>query len=229
MTSQENCSRVHQSFKSQRKQHVGQQQLVMAIGRRQRISEENRRRLVRAFDDPEQDYFAVADTLGIHPSTARGIIKRYLDEHRIEELPRGGRNNVKVDNDMRQCIEEIINENPMLTLQGINDELQERLPEKPRVNSRTVGKILDGMLYTRKLARRCPAERKRPDVIERRRAYAAWFLEEAIENQVVFVDECGFNIWTARSHGRSTRGDRAYRQVFGQKDPNITITPFALY
>ena len=62
----------------------------MAIRRRQRISEENRRRLVRAFDHPEQDYLAVADTLGIHPSTARGIIKRYLDEHGIEELPRGG-------------------------------------------------------------------------------------------------------------------------------------------
>ncbi len=30
---------------------------------------------------------------------------------------------------MRQCIEEIINQNPMLTLQAINSELQERLPE----------------------------------------------------------------------------------------------------
>ena len=57
----------------------------MAIRRRQRISQENRERLVRAFNDPEQDYLAVADTLGIHPSTARGIIKRYLDENRIEE------------------------------------------------------------------------------------------------------------------------------------------------
>ena len=74
----------------------------------------------------------------------------------------------------------------MLTIQVINDEIQERLPEKPRVNSRTVGKILDGMLYTGKLARRCAAERNRPDVITRRRAYAAWFLEEATEDQVVF-------------------------------------------
>ena len=53
---------------------------------------------------------------------------------------------------------------------------------------------------------------------------AAWFLEEAIENQVVFVDECGFNIWRARNHGRLIRGDRAYWQVFGQKGTNITIT-----
>ncbi len=86
----------------------------MAIRRRQRISQENRERLVRVFNDPEQDYLAVADTLGILPSTARGIIKRCLDENRIEKLPRGERNNLKVDDDMRQCIEDIINENPML-------------------------------------------------------------------------------------------------------------------
>ena len=34
------------------------------------------------------------------------------------------------------------------------------------------------MLYTVKLVRRCPAERNRPDVIQSRRQYAAWFLEE---------------------------------------------------
>lgn len=192
--------------------------------RRQRITLENRERLVRAFNDPQQDYLNIAETLGIHPSTARGIVRRYLEHDRIEELPRGGRNNTKVDREMTLCIEAIINENPMSTLESINEQLRERLPDKPHIHSRTVAKVLDGMLYTRKLARRCPAERNRPDVLERRREYAAWFLEEAVENQVLFVDECGFNIWTSRSHGRARRGDRAYRQVFGQKGPNITIT-----
>ena len=88
----------------------------------------------------------------------------------------------------------ILDENPVLTLDAINTTLQERLPQKPQIHSRTIGKILDGMLYTVKLVRRCPAERNRPDVIQSRRQYAAWFLEEAIRNQVVFVDECGFNI-----------------------------------
>ena len=49
-------------------------------------------------------------------------------------------------------------------------------------------------------------------------------IEEAIRNQVVFPDECGFNIWTARSQGRALRGERAYRQVAGQRGNNITIT-----
>ena len=27
---------------------------------------------------------------------------------------------------------------------------------------------------------------------------------------VFFIDECGYNIWTARSHGRARQGERAY-------------------
>ena len=34
----------------------------MAVRRRQKISHEKRQLLVRAFDDPEQDYLTVADT-----------------------------------------------------------------------------------------------------------------------------------------------------------------------
>ena len=189
----------------------------MAVRRRQKISDEKRQLLVRAIDDPEQDYLTVADTLGVNRSTARGIVKRYLEEGRVEKLPRGGRTNLKVDDEMKQCFEAIVNENPILPLEAINRKLRETLPHKPHVHSRTIGKILDGVLYTLKLVRRCPAQRNRPDVIQRRRKYAAWFLEEAIDHQVVFVYECGFNVWTARSQGRARRGDRAYRQVLWTK------------
>ena len=78
------------------------------------------------------------------------------------------------------------------------------------------------MLYTLKLSRQLPAERNRPEVIQRRQAYAQWFLREANLNHTIFIDECGFNIRTARNHGRSERGDRAYRQVWGQRGRNIT-------
>ena len=37
------------------------------------------------------------------------------------------------------------------------------------------------------------------------------------------VDECGYNIWTARSQGRAIRGERAYRQVCGQRGRNLTV------
>ena len=45
------------------------------------------------------------------------------------------------------------------TLEAINTKLQDRLPEMPTVNVRTIAKHLDDTLYTLKLSRQLPAER----------------------------------------------------------------------
>ena len=63
---------------------------------------------MRGFEDEKEDYLVVTDTLGVNRSTARGIVARYIREGR--ERPREGRNNVRVDEEMRDCLEEIINE-----------------------------------------------------------------------------------------------------------------------
>jgi len=83
---------------------------------------EHRERIIRAFEYEEEDYLLVADTLGVSRSTARRIVARYLREGQIEELPRGGRNNVRVDDETRECLEDIINENCVLTLAQKNRE-----------------------------------------------------------------------------------------------------------
>ena len=62
----------------------------------------------------------LADRLGVNRSTARGIVARYIREGRIRERPRGGRSNVLVDDEMRQCLEDIINEDCVLTLSQKN-------------------------------------------------------------------------------------------------------------
>ena len=95
---------------------------------RNRIPLEQREIIVRAFEDEEGHYLLVADALGVNQSTARGIVARYIREGRIQERPRGGRNNLRVDDEMRDCLEEIINENCSLTLTQINYELRRRLP-----------------------------------------------------------------------------------------------------
>ena len=191
--------------------------------RRNRIPLEHRERIVRAFEDEEEDYLLVADMLGVNRSTARGIVARYIREGRIQERPRGGRNNVRVDDEMRDCLEQIINENCLLTLAQINRELRRRLPVKPEILDRTVARTLDGMMFWVKLARPLPADRNRPDVLNKRVDYATWFMNHALVRHCVFVDECGFNIWTARSHGRARQGERSYRQVYGQRGRNLTV------
>jgi len=119
---------------------------------------------------------------------------------------------------------QIVGENCLLTLSEINRELRRRLPAKPLVHDRTVGKALDGMLIRIKLARPLPADRNRLDVIRRRVEYANWFMTNGILHHCVFIDECGYNIWTARSYGWARIGERAYRHVLGQRGRNVTIT-----
>ena len=113
---------------------------------------------------------------------------------------------------MRECLNDILNENCLLTLAQMNEELRRRLPGKPRIHSRTIARTLEGMLFTLKLARPLPADRNRPDV-----------MAHAVFHHWVFTDECGFNIWTSRSQGRALRGERAYRQVCGQRGRNVTV------
>ena len=65
--------------------------------RRNRVALEHKERIVRAFEDEEEDYLLVADTLAVNRSTTRGIVARYIREGRIRDRPRGGRDNVRVD------------------------------------------------------------------------------------------------------------------------------------
>ena len=140
---------------------------------------------------------------------------RYVRQGRIAERPRGGQNNVRVDEEIKECLSDIVNENCILTLSQINQELRQRLPNKPEIHNRTVSRTSQGMLYRARLARHLPADRNRPHVIHKRYSYASWFMRHAVVNHFVFNDECGYNIWTARNQGRARIKDRAYRQVSG--------------
>ena len=102
----------------------------MAIKIRNRVPNKHRERLVRTFEDEHEDYLLVADTLGVNRSTAKGIIAKYVREGRIRERARGGRNNVKVDEEMKECLCVVISENCLLTLREINQELRRRLQVK---------------------------------------------------------------------------------------------------
>ena len=105
---------------------------------RNHISNEHRHMIVRAIEEEMEDYLLVVDTLGINRSTARGIIATYVREGRNGARPRGDRNNVKVDDDMKDCPNNILK--CMFTLDQINQELRSRCPTKPHVHQRTIAK-----------------------------------------------------------------------------------------
>ena len=107
-------------------------------------------------------------------------------EGRIAERPRGRANHVRVDDEMRNCLNDILNRNCLLTLAQINQELRKLLPRKPTIHDRAVARTLEGMLYRVKLARALRVERNRPDVLQKRVDYAHWFMHHAVVNQSIF-------------------------------------------
>ena len=64
-----------------------------------------------------------------------------------------------VDDEVRQCLQVIINEKCVLTQSQINGELKRRLPAKRLIHDRTVGRNLGRMLFRVKLVRPILADR----------------------------------------------------------------------
>lgn len=190
------------------------------------INVEDKRRLVRAYRNAE-DYQQLAEQLGINKSTARSIVSIAMRKPNPEDITnraRGGATRVKVDDEMRRAVEEIIGENAAITLKNMNIELRRRLPHKPHICDSHLGRVCHGLFFTMKKLEAAPFDRNRDDVKEERHRYATWFLEVANCNpRIVYIDESGFNVWTQRTRGRAPVGQRAVRTVNGQRGENLTI------
>ena len=183
---------------------------------RTRISEADKVRLVRAFNDGG-DYLELARALGIKRGTAWAIVNRAMARDGVVTLPRGGRRRVKVDDDIRRCLAHIVEENPIFTLLQLKAELEAQLPTKPLISTSTIARCLEGQLIVMKKIEDAPRERNSESTKESRKAYAEWLLNIGLQQEIIFIDEAGINLWTRRTRGRAPRGQRAVRVVHGRR------------
>jgi transposase len=166
--------------------------------------------------------------LQLKKTTAYRILTEYRETGRIAPLPRGGRKeaNCKADDEMRQYLVELLERNPLLTLKEMANMLAERYPEKQRVSYKCVDRMLQGMLYTVKLAVKGADVRLKTNSeenVQQRFEYANFMLQLGPRVRTVFLDETGFNLWTRRSQGRAVRGRPVRRSVTTQRGPNVTV------
>ena len=92
------------------------------------------------------------------------------------------------------------------------------------VSTSTIARKLEGQLVTLKKLELVPERRNCLENREARRRHAQW-LQGAHEQgaRFCFVDECGYNLYTARTRGRSVKGLPARKVVENQRTPHITI------
>ena len=112
----------------------------------------DKRRLIGSYSRGE-DYTALADCLGINRNTAYTIVRR----GRYENLPKGGSYNRKIDEEVILGAIDILEGNPLMTLQQVNFALRARLPQKPHFTQQALSRALKGRRITFKIARDCPA------------------------------------------------------------------------
>ena len=99
----------------------------------------------------------------------------------------------------------IVEQHPEFTLDQINSELRTVLPTHAHIGRSTLSNMLHGDLIVMKKLEDAPAQRNSEDVKDGRKEFAEWILQ-AMNKELVFIDEAGINLWTKRTRGRARVG-----------------------
>jgi len=83
--------------------------------------------------------------------------------------------------------------------------------------------MLDGQQITMKKLDDASVERNSLATKEKRREYAAWLAAEGVNQNMVYLDECGFNLHTRRTSGGARVGQRAVRQVAASRGKHLNL------
>lgn len=118
----------------------------------------DRERLIQAYRDGT-DYVAVARQLGVPRTTAWSVIAKWLRTGEETASRRGGNRPRKVDNEMLDFYQLLIDDDPTITLKRLNTIVREAWPDKPVVSTSTISRALHGSLITIKQTRNIPVDR----------------------------------------------------------------------
>ena len=125
---------------------------------------------------------------------------------------------------MLSAVVRYVEEKPTATLQEMRLRLQEAFPDRPRVCCQTISRALDGRLISLKNLKTISTAWNSDHTKTIRMEYGNWMMGRGIQKPcLIFLDEFGFNVWTARTKGRSRIGTRAVRISCNQRGRNLTL------
>lgn len=185
-----------------------------------RISDIDRNRLIDAYLFGK-DYIDLADSLNVNQRSAYRIIQQYKQSGKREALRSGGPPKRKFTLAMVEEVVSFVERKPTATLEEIKRHVMDTY--HITVSTTTITRYLDGELITLKLSRSVPFQWNFDAIKIERSDFAHWMMAEGVMKNLIYTDECGFNVWTARTQGRSLCGTRAVRLVEGQRGQNLTV------
>jgi transposase len=191
---------------------------------RQVISQELKERVVQYLQStPQATISEAARIFGMAVSTATSIVRRHEERGTSAPRARGGARTPKMTTSTMETMDAWVNDRPDITLRELKYKLAGDLGIS--VTEKTVSRALTKIGYTVKILRVIPLSRNCPETIQARLEYAQRYLGDAPPDHknIVWVDECGFNLHLRRRFGRARRGDRASVTVANGRGRNISV------
>ena len=188
-----------------------------------KYSNEKRNLLVNKVTREGMSIKQAANLLEINYNSAKGIIKVFKDEERIEVKRKGGSKQKLLSEEITNKIEEYIEVNSCITLISIQKKILETFNVTCCIE--TVRRAIVDMKITRKLCTRTLEKVNNPEILEKRKLYASNFLTNSPENdsKIIFIDESGFNLHLRPSFGRSPIGKRSSVYVPTNRGANVSL------
>ena len=187
-----------------------------------KISQIDRQRLITAFEQ-DSDWIALAEQLGIMRQSARSIIIKFRRTGRVIANQKGGKTYEKINEKLGRCILEEVEMKPTITLKEIRQMAVRDFPTNRHVCVQSISNFLDKQLITVRNLTSTPVQWNQPSVKVERQEFFQWLMHDCLQKTLVFQDETGFNLWTARTRGRAARDRPAVRVVEGQRGRNSTV------
>ncbi|CAG8454283.1 11651_t:CDS:2, partial [Scutellospora calospora] len=147
---------------------------------------------------------------------------RYL-RNRITFKARGGDRRLKLNDDHRLFLRRQMEINPSITINELYQKLIEQF--NLQVIRSTVGQNIKKLGFTLKRLVPINESQNIDTTIVQRKEYVDNIFQENIDmyNDVIYINECGFNLHLTHSRGHASSRKSAIKEVVKQRSKNITI------
>lgn len=177
--------------------------------------------IIKRLIDNNTSLVEISRNLSISYATIKKIAKKISeDSHYVinfkNEIEKRGPNSI---GGFHNCVSRIIDAKNAISQKEIANELE---IFGYRASQSTVCRAIKKINYSRKRLVQMPDERNSFRIIENRRIFAE-NINNISDNQLFYLDECGFNKHTSRSYGYSPKNQKAIKTVSANRGQNISL------
>lgn len=187
---------------------------------RRSVSNEIRALIIRSVVEQGESISDAMRSFNLPRTTIYDIVKKHRETGEINKSSKGGAINVKLTEQLKTSLINIMNDNTSKSILDVKIELA------IDVNVTTVWRWVKKLGYTFKMTRPIPSRRNDEDVKAERKLYVRWYNAVPFKmrySNLIFIDESPFHLHMMRSHSWAKRGVTPNPILAPSKGHNVTM------